>query len=211
MLAVLDLIGIFVFALSGASLAIRKQLDIVGAVSLALATGLAGGVLRDLIIGAVPPAAFENQRYLGTAFLAALMAIVLSRFLAFVRRPVLVFDAAGLGLFTVVGTDKALSAGLGLGAAALLGVLSAVGGGIVRDVLVKEVPQIFTPTIGLYVIPASGGAATVAAASHYGWPSGPVAIVAAAAVFCVRLVSLHFGWSTPTLGEARSDTRRISR
>lgn len=200
----LDLIGIFVFAVSGASLAVRKRLDIVGAVSLALATGLAGGVLRDLFIGAVPPAAFENQRYLGTATVAAVTVITVPRILAFVRRPVVVFDAAGLGLFTVVGTSKALDAGLGAGAAALIGVLSAVGGGIVRDVLVQDVPQIFTPTIGLYVIPASGGALVVAIASHLDWPSGPIAIFAALAVCSVRLVSLRFGWSTPTLGEPES-------
>lgn len=202
MLTALDLIGIFVFALSGAALAVPKQLDIVGAISLGLVTALAGGVLRDILLGSVPPAALTERSYLLVPLLASLLVVYTPKLLQLVRRPVLVFDAAGLGLFTVVGTDKALQSGLGVGGSVLIGVLSAVGGGIVRDVFVRDVPQIFTPKAGLYVIPATLGALAVALANRLNLDIATVSIVAASSVCALRLLSLRYGWSTPTLGGA---------
>lgn len=199
MLAVLDLIGIFVFALSGAALAIPKRLDVVGCVSLALVTALAGGVARDVLLGSLPPAALTNRWYLLVPLVASATVVLAPRIPLIVRRPVLVFDAVGLGLFTVVGTDKALRTGLGPTASILIGILSAVGGGILRDVLVREVPTIFSPMAGLYVIPAALGAGAVVLADTAGLQTGPSSIAAAVGVCTLRLASLRFGWSTPNL------------
>lgn len=200
MLAVLDLIGIFVFALSGASLAVRKRLDVVGAVSLAIATGLAGGMLRDVFLGSTPPVALSNQWYLSVPLAAAALTIVVPRFPELVRRPVIIFDAAGLALFAVVGASKAVDAGLGILAATFIGALSATGGGILRDVLVREVPAIFTPASGLYVIPAALGSLAIAGAAEAEVEFEAVGLPVALLIFIVRLASVQYGWSTPRLG-----------
>lgn len=200
MLVVLDLIGIFVFALSGASLAVRKQLDVVGAVSLAIATGLAGGILRDVFLGDVPPLAFRDQWYLMVPVAAAVLTAVVPRLPALLHRPVIIFDAVGLALFAVVGASKAVDAEVGLLAATFIGALSATGGGILRDVLVREVPTIFTPESGLYVIPAAGGSLAIALAAEADIGFDVVGLPVALVIFIVRLLSVQYGWSTPRLG-----------
>lgn len=200
MLVALDLIGIFVFALSGASLAVRKQLDVVGAISLALATGLAGGVLRDVFLGDVPPLALRDQWYLLVPIAAAALTVVVPQLPALLHRPVIIFDAAGLALFAVVGASKAVDAEVGLLAATFIGALSATGGGILRDVLVREVPTIFTPESGLYVIPAAVGSLAIALAAEADVGFDAVALPVALLIFILRLLSVQYGWSTPRLG-----------
>ena len=199
MLAALDMIGIFVFALSGASLAVRKRLDVVGAVSLALATGLAGGILRDLFLGDTPPVAFRDQWYLLVPIAAATLTIVVPQLPRLLQRPVIIFDAAGLALFAVVGASKAVDAGVGIIAATVIGAIAATGGGVLRDVLVSEVPTIFTPASGLYVIPAAAGSLAVAGAAEAGIEFAAVGLPVALTVFIVRLLSVRHGWSTPRL------------
>lgn len=200
MLVVLDLLGIFVFALSGASLAVRKRLDVVGAVSLAIATGLAGGILRDVFLGDTPPLAFRDQWYLLVPLGAALLTAVVPRLPALLHRPVIIFDAVGLALFAVVGASKAVDAEVGILAATFIGALSATGGGILRDVLVREVPAIFTPESGLYVIPAAVGSLTIALADEAEIGFDVVGLPVAVLIFIVRLASVQYGWSTPRLG-----------
>ncbi|MGQ4331894.1 trimeric intracellular cation channel family protein, partial [Streptomyces hayashii] len=131
----LDLIGIFVFAISGALLAVRKNFDVFGIAMLAEVTALGGGVFRDLVIGAVPPAAFTDLGYFLTPLLAALLVVFLHPQVERIQLGVNVFDAAGLGLFCVTGTTKAYAYGLNLTASAALGIATAVGGGVLRDVL----------------------------------------------------------------------------
>ena len=194
---VLDLSGIFVFAMSGAALAVRKGFDAVGIVVLAIATSLGGGMIRDTLIGELPPAALREQAYLLLALVAGLVVLIAHAVVERLSRPVLVFDAAGLGLFCVVGAAKAMDAGLQPASAVLLGAITAVGGGVVRDVLARDVPAVFRPETALTAIPAAVGAgATVAAweADVYG-PTAAVAI--ASAVFVVRLFAMHFGWGAP--------------
>ena len=210
MLVVLDLIGIFVFALSGASLAVRKQLDVIGAISLAIATGLAGGILRDVFLGDVPPLAFRDQWYLLVPIAAALLTAATPRLPALLHRPVIIFDAAGLALFAVVGASKAIDANVGLLAATFIGALSATGGGILRDVLVREVPTIFTPESGLYVIPAAGGSLAIALAAEADIGFDVVGLPVALLIFILRLLSVQYGWSTPRLGEA-NESEAVSR
>lgn len=204
MIEALDAIGVFVFALSGAALATRNDMDIIGAVSLALVTGLAGGVLRDILVGDLPPVAFVKPFYLVIPVIAALTVVLIPRFPDTLRRPVILFDAAGLALFAVVGAAKATSAGLGPVAATVIGALSAAGGGVIRDVIVNDVPTICTPHSELYVIPASAGALAVAIATRQLSETSTitpsiVSVAAAAAIFVVRLASVRFGWTTPAL------------
>ena len=144
-LLVLDLIGTFVFALSGAVAGVRERLDLFGVLVLSFAAASAGGIMRDLLIGAVPPAAISDWRYLAVSLLAGLVVFFwypLSERLRNLRNHVLIFDAAGLALFAVVGTQKALGYRLNPVMAALLGVLTGIGGGMLREVLVAETPTV---------------------------------------------------------------------
>jgi uncharacterized membrane protein YeiH len=201
---VLDTIGIFVFAISGALLAVRKNFDVFGMAVLAEATALGGGVIRDLLIGAVPPTAFTDLAY----FLAPLPATAVVFFLhpevERITFAVNVFDAAGLGLFCVTGTTKAYDYGLGLTASAALGLTSAVGGGVIRDLLGGEVPQLLRWDRDLYAVPAMVGAGLVAALIKLHALTPGTGIAAAAAAFAVRLLALRFHWRAPRAWHRRS-------
>ena len=158
-LLVLDLIGTFVFALSGAVAGVRERLDLFGVLVLSFAAASAGGIMRDLLIGAVPPAAISDWRYLAVSLLAGLVVFFwypLSERLRNLRNHVLIFDAAGLALFAVVGTQKALGYRLNPVMAALLGVLTGIGGGMLREVLVAETPTVLRSE--LYAVAALAGA-----------------------------------------------------
>src|SRR4051794_9722230 len=161
---ILDLVGIFVFAISGALLGVRRGFDLIGMIVLAVCTAVGGGIVRDLIIGATPPAAFVETSYLVTPILAAVLTFFGHRQINRINSAILVFDAGGLGLFCVAGTLKALTYGLGPVQAVALGVTTAVGGGILRDVLANEVPTILRPDSELYATPALVASAIVAAA-----------------------------------------------
>jgi len=196
LLLVLDLVGTFVFALDGALVALRvARLDIVGAITLGMVTAIGGGIIRDLLIGAVPPATFSDWRYLTVATAGGLIAFLLGHRMEWLSSPITVLDAAGLSLFAVTGASKALDFGLGVGQAVLLGAVTAVGGGTMRDVLVRRVPAVLQS--GLYAIPAIIGAAlTVAAIRAEAF--GPVTTVAAAAIcFLVRMVGVRYDINAP--------------
>lgn len=142
LLTVLDLGGTFVFAISGAVAAARHRLDIFGVMVLAFAAGNAGGITRDLLIGAVPPAAIASWSYLGVSILAGLVVFFRQPLVARLEYPVQWFDAIGLAFFAVAGAQKALLHGLGPVMSALLGMLTGIGGGMLRDVLVREIPVV---------------------------------------------------------------------
>lgn len=194
----LDLAGVFVFALSGASLAARKGFDVVGLLVLATATGLGGGLVRDTLLGDVPPVALRDQLYLGAPLVAAGVVLIGHGLVERLARPVLVFDAAGLGLFSVVGAAKALDHELGVVSAVLLGVVTAVGGGVLRDVLARDVPVVFKPDSALYAIPATLGASATAALWSHDALTTPSAVGVAVAVLVLRLFAMYRGWSAPT-------------
>lgn len=194
----LDLVGVFVFALSGGLLAVRKGFEVVGVTALALVTALGGGVTRDVLLGDTPPTAFGDVWYLVVPLAAAAVVFVGHHLIdARVAQGVLVFDAAGLGLFCVTGAVKADSLGVSAIGAVLIGVISATGGGIVRDVLANETPNIFRRESTLYAIPAALGATIVVVTTRNGLYSGGVAAGVALAVFAVRLGALRFGWRAP--------------
>lgn len=199
---VLDLGGTFVFALSGAALGIRHKLDLFGVLVLSFVAATAGGIMRDVLIGATPPAAILDYRYLVVCMLAGLALFFLYPFREQtqirdrLRTPVLVFDAAGLALFAVAGALKALAFQLGPLQAVLIGGLTAVGGGVVRDVLVSEVPTVLYSE--LYAVAALAGATVVVGGRALQFPSDTMAVAGAAVCFVLRLIAIHRGWRLPT-------------
>lgn len=201
----LDLLGVFVFALSGAGLAVAKRLDLFGVLVLAAVTALGGGLLRDVLLGDVPPVALQDGRYLLVALVAGLVAFAAAGRLDRVAGTVRVLDAAGLGLFVATGTAKALDAGLGPTAAITLGCLTGIGGGIVRDVLVGEVPVVLRRE--LYAVPALLGATVVPVGDALGTRPGPTAAAAALVVFGVRVLGVWRDWHFPVARSAGDDGR----
>jgi len=199
-LLVIDLIGVFVFALAGATAAVRQRLDLFGILVLSFATASAGGILRDLLIGAVPPAAFADWRYLAAATLAGLATFLWHPQIERLRNPVRVFDALGLGLFAVAGTQKALAAGLHPVMAALLGMLTGIGGGVMRDLLLSRVPVVFQSDI--YALAALAGALVVVLGHWLGWPQMPTAIAGALLCFGLRILAMWFNWHLPSAQRA---------
>jgi uncharacterized membrane protein YeiH len=193
---VLDLVGTFVFALSGASAGATRRLDLFGVLVLSFAAGNAGGIFRDLLIGAVPPAGISDRRYLAVSLLAGLITFFWFPAISRLRSHVLIFDAAGLALFCVAGAQKALSFGIDPLMASLLGMLTGIGGGIVRDVLLSDVPVVLQSDI--YAIAALAGAAIVVAGDALGLSSTAVAIAGGVLCFGLRLVAIRRGWHLPT-------------
>lgn len=194
---VLDLIGIFVFALSGGLLAVRKNLDIFGIAVLAEVTALGGGVFRDLIIGAVPPAAFQNMGYFLTPLVATLVVFFLHPEVQRINGTIQFLDAAGLGLFCVTGTAKAHDYGLGAVADIALGMITAVGGGVARDVLAHELPSLLRWDRALYAVPALVGAGAVAVLIWLNALDGVTGTLAALVAFTLRMLALRYDWRAP--------------
>lgn len=191
----LDLLGTFVFGISGALLAVRRGLDVFGVVVLSVAAGLAGGMVRDMVLGATPPTALQDPRYLLTAISAALFVFFGHRLLGRLSKPVMVLDALGLGLFAVSGCRKALQFDLDPLPSILLGVLTAVGGGAVRDLLVVETPRVLREEI--YALAAMIGAAIVVTGAALGFSDSVTAGAGVIVAFAVRLVSAWRGWRAP--------------
>ncbi len=191
----LDLFGTFVFALSGAVAGVRHRLDLFGVLVLSYAAGTAGGITRDVLIGAVPPASIADWHYIVVPTLAGLATFWWHPVIRRWESSVQVFDAAGLGLFAVAGALKALAYQLNPLAAVLLGVLTGIGGGMVRDVLVAEVPNVLRAE--LYAVAALAGAVVVVGGQLLRLPSTPLAIVGAALCFGLRLMAIRRGWGLP--------------
>lgn len=196
LLLTFDLAGVLVFATSGALVAVRRRLDIVGVIALATLTALGGGWIRDVLIGAVPPAALADWRYLVVAMLAGVLTFVFHPAMGRRQRTIDVVDAFGLGLFAVAGALKAEDFGLGPLPAVLLGILTAVGGGVMRDVVVQQTPTVFGPG-PLYAIPAAAGATIVVLGERTAVPIAVVAVIAGAVTVAWRLLALFRGWRAP--------------
>lgn len=202
---VLDLTGTFAFALNGALTAIRVvRLDIVGVVTLGMFTALGGGMMRDILLDALPPATFSDWRYLTVAAGGGLVAFGFGRGLERLAGPILLLDAAGLSLFAVSGALKGLDYGVGPGQAVILGAITAVGGGTLRDVLVGQIPTVLSS--GLYAIPALVGALVVVLGDRLGVADVAAAVGGAVMCFALRMVGVRFGIDAPSPpGTGRSE------
>jgi uncharacterized membrane protein YeiH len=195
LLLAFDLGGTFVFALSGAAAGVNHRLDLFGVLVLAFAAGNSGGIARDVMIGAPLPAAISDWRYIAASILAGLITFYWYRMIDRLRNPVLVFDAAGLALFAVSGASKALAFHAGPVAAMLLGMLTGIGGGIVRDVLVREIPTVLRTE--LYAVAALIGAAVVVIGRMLHGPSFGAALAGAVLCFGLRFMAMRRGWQLP--------------
>ncbi len=198
-----DLAGTFAFAISGATAARRCHLDLFGILAIAFITACGGGIVRDLCIGAVPPAGLSDWRYLVTAVVAALLTIVAYRWVERLTYPVRLFDAMGLGLFAVYGAHKALLFGHNAEVAVLLGMVTAVGGGMARDVLLARVSIVLQQEI--YALAALAGAALTVLGEYLDWP--PVWATWLPILFCfgLRFLSLRYHWNLPRFGRGADD------
>ena len=194
-LLVLNLAGTFAFGLTGGILAVRKKMDLFGVLVLSVATGLGGGITRDLILGRVPPATLVDWRFLAVAVIAGLLVFVDFRQIIRWSRFVTAFDAVGLAIFTVTGTTIALSAGLGPVPSVLLGMLTGIGGGALRDILAAEIPLVLRSEI--YAVASLLGAIIISIADQAQVLGPMVEVLAAAAVFFLRMISVSRGWKIP--------------
>jgi len=214
---VIELSGVFVGALSGGLAAINKRFDIVGVLVLAWAAGLGGGLLRDVLIGAIPPVGISDWRFIAVACLAGVVMYLFHPRLARARRMIAVLDAGALALYTVSGTLKALGLGfdgVGLGfdgvPAVSAGILTGIGGGVLRDLLADEVPAVLHQR-QLYAVPAVIGAALTAALWAGGALTSVTALLAAGVVFGLRVAAMRFRLKVPGPGNGVSWGRKRSR
>jgi len=194
-----DLVGIAVFAASGASAGVAKRLDLFGVVFVGFVAALGGGILRDVFIGARPPLAFVDWRYIAVAVVASVATFWLHPQVSRLHTTVLVLDAAGLGLFTATGTLKAIDAGVPSIGACLIGMLAGIGGGLIRDLLTVEIPVVLRREI--YAVAALLGAAVVATLTALHANRIQTVVLASVLVFVLRLVALRRNWSAPVAGE----------
>jgi uncharacterized membrane protein YeiH len=212
LLVAFDLGGTFVFALSGATVGVKHRLDLFGVLVLSFAAGNSGGIARDVMIGALPPAAIRDWRYVAVSILAGLVTFYWYRIINRLSSPVLVFDAAGLALFAVAGAGKALAFHAGPVAATLLGMLTGVGGGMVRDVLVREIPTVLRTE--LYAVAALIGAAVMVVGTTLNVPSSVAAVAGAVLCFGLRFMAMRRGWQLPVARspeESSTETTSIER
>lgn len=190
----LDLAGTFVFAISGATAAKQRGLDLFGICAIAFTVACGGGIIRDLCIGAIPPAGLTKWYYLVAAIVATGMTVGLYPFVQRINQPVILFDALGLSLFAVTGAEKALSYGHNAEVAVLLGTTTAVGGGVLRDILLNRVPVILEKEI--YASAALTGALIVVLGNYFKWISGDwVSIIALTVCFALRILALRYHWN----------------
>ncbi|HLU83034.1 MAG TPA: trimeric intracellular cation channel family protein [Trueperaceae bacterium] len=209
----LDLGGTFAFALSGAVAGTRRRLDLFGVLVLSVAAATFGGIARDLLIGAVPPAALVDWRYLAVSVAAGLITFFWTPLIERLRNPVRMMDAMGLALFAVAGTEKALAFGLSPVMAALLGMITGIGGGVARDVLLSDIPVVLRSE--LYAVAALAGASVVVAGHLFSLPIVPTVLAGGAVCFALRMQAIRRGWQLPVpreiVGDASGQPEELDR
>ncbi len=194
---VLDYLGTLAFAMSAALVAVEKKFDIVGLAVLAMVTAIGGGVIRDLIIGQHPPAAFTSFSHIGIALAAAGLVFLWQPPARLTGWPLQITDALGLAVFCVTGTAIAAHSGLSAPSAALLGALTAIGGGVIRDLLSGETPILLRPDSELYASPAMLGSSITAFLIHFGIYPDLTGMAAALGAFGLRMLAIRFHWHAP--------------
>ena len=198
----LDIAGTFAFAVSGASAGVKRELDLFGVLLLSFAAATAGGIARDMLIGSIPPAVLSDWRYLATALAAGLITFWWHPLIDQLKNPVQLFDAVGLSLFAVAGAQKAVAFGLSPLMAALLGMLTGIGGGIVRDMLLAGVPRVLRSEV--YAVAALVGASVVVSGEALQLHSAVTAFLGAATCFVLRMAAIRFRLHLPVARAPRS-------
>ena len=198
-LTLLDLLGVFVFALSGGLDAAKYKLDILGVFVLAVATGVGGGIMRDLLLGVAPPAVFMDETYLMVCLLAGLVVIFFAGRVGHYFHWIKIADAVGLGLFAAIGANKAMEFGLGWVGVLMISTLSAAGGGLIRDLLVREIPMILRADI--YAIAAIIGGASMLLCDGLGLSTHISIVISASVATSVRLAAIRYKWALPGVRE----------
>lgn len=198
---VLDLCGTFVFALSGAAAGFARRLDLFGVLVLSFVAANSGGIIRDVLIGATPPPGIADWRYIAVPLLAGLATFYGRDVVERLHDSVQIFDAAGLALFAVSGAQKALDFHLGPVTAVVLGMLTGIGGGMVRDVLTAQIPAVLRGDI--YAIAGLAGAAVVVIGHQLRLPGVATTIAGAILCFGIRLFAIRRSWQLPVAGEKR--------
>lgn len=191
----LDLVGTAAFAASGALAGIRREMDIFGVLVLGLVTATGGGTLRDLLLGDTPPFIFQNETYLYISIIVSLGVFVFHRRLDFLKHPLTIFDAVGLGTFVVIGTGKALDFQMGFVGSVMMGVLTATAGGMIRDVLSNQVPLVLQREV--YASACLAGGSLLFILHHTVLPHSWALVVAASTVIILRLLAIRYKWSLP--------------
>ena len=194
----LDFVGTFAFAISGALVAVRNRLDLFGVLLRSFTAATAGGVLRDVLLGLTPPLAIVDWRYLAISIAAGLLTFFRHAQVERMRNPVQITDAIGLAMFAVIGSTRALDAGLGPGGAIMLGMVSGIGGGMARDMLVAQVPSVLKRE--LYAVAALVGAAMIVAGDMLDLPREPIAVASMVLCFTLRWLAIRHGWRLPVSG-----------
>ncbi|HEX6005414.1 MAG TPA: trimeric intracellular cation channel family protein [Burkholderiales bacterium] len=207
-LMTLDFVGTFVFALSGAIAAVKRELDFFGVLVLSFVAATTGDIIRGVLIGAIPPATRVDWRYLAISLLAGILTFYWFPLIDRLKSPVQLFDAAGLVLFAVSGAQKALAYGLDAPMAALLGMLTGIGGGMARDVLVSEIPTVLRAELyAVAAVAAVAGAGAVVIGESLGPPSTVTTLTGALLCLGLRLGSIYRGWHLPKARPPKSASR----
>ena len=208
-IAVLDWIGTLVFALSGGLLGVRKEFDLFGVLFLSFVVAVAGGIIRDVLIGAVPPVAVTEIHYFLIAICGGVVTFYWYPRVASLRHQILLFDAVGLGLFAVTGAQKAIEHGINPLMAALLGMLTGIGGGMTRDVLAGDTP--FVLRSELYAVAALAGGAIVSSGYAIGLPPSYSMLLGAGVCIFLRVMAIYCGWRAPVAHQCSETTHTGSR
>jgi len=210
LLTALDFIGTFVFALSGAVAGAKRGLDVFGVLVLSIVAATTGGIIRDVLIGAIPPATLVDWRYLAISLAAGILTFYRLAVIDRLQSPVQLFDAAGLAIFAVSGAHKALAYGLEPPMAALLGMLTGIGGGMARDIMLAEIPTVLRAE--LYAVAALAGAGVVVIGESLHLPSTATTLAGLVLCLGLRLGSIYRGWHLPTAMPSKSaDTDRSAK
>ncbi|EON76793.1 putative membrane spanning protein [Lunatimonas lonarensis] len=194
----LELIGVFFFAISGALAIQDKGHDWFGAGFTAFVTAIGGGSLRDMLLGAYPLVWIGNVAFLYAIFAGILFTFLFYRFLAKLRKTLFLFDTLGIGFFTILGVEKTLSLGFSLEVAAIMGMFSAVMGGVIRDTLTNEIPILFRKEV--YASACLAGAVLYLVCSHYGLSRDINLLLSITAIIVIRLVAVKYKLSLPVWG-----------
>jgi uncharacterized membrane protein YeiH len=197
---IFDLGATFIFGITGALAALQRGYDFIGLFALAFASGVGGGLLRDgLFIQQGPPAVTMDSRYIVAITVASLFGLLFRHGVTRLTKVIALVDALGLGAYAVVGVEKSISAGLSIPAAVLVGVINAVGGGLLRDLLVRDEPLLLKPG-QFYALAALGGCLLFFFLTmHFGMPAPRAALITIACTFVVRVLAITFNWRTKSL------------